>query len=141
MKTEQIAVINPLWLRLTIVFGLLFLTFIGIFIIWKAFVIEFEPLLKSLLYIAMGIFILFVVLKGLPLLKYLSHSLTLNEDGIEIKKGNTSKIYHWADISAIKGSNTFQVLRIYDSSGRMIYAVDYYAENFYEFVNAISDDI
>ena len=140
METEEIIVSNPLWLRITIIFGIILLSFLGFFGIWQAFDIQFTPLFKSLAYIGMGLFILFAVVKGLPLLKFLSHSLLVNEKGIEIQKGNISKIYSWEEISAIKGSDTFQVLRIYDSSGKIIYAVDYYANNFYEFMAAISDD-
>jgi phosphatidylglycerophosphate synthase len=140
METEEVIVSNPLWLKLAIIFGVILLSILGFFMIWQAFDIKFTPITKSLVFVGMGLFILFVVLKGLPLLKYISHSLLLNENGIEIQKGKISKVYAWNDIGAIKGSDTFQVLRIYDSSGKIIYAVDYYAKNFYEFMAAISAD-
>lgn len=128
-----------LWVKILIVIGLPFLGWAGFYTVWLSIASGFNPLVKSMLLLGAGMFCVVVVLKGLPLLRFLSHRLTLHADGIEIAKGKVSKFLNWSQIGAIKTSDTFNILRIYDQGGQLVYAVDYYAENFRDFAALLNE--
>ena len=125
-----VTVRSQLWVKILIVVGLPFLGWAGFYTVWLSITSGFNPLVKSMLLLGAGMFCVVAVLKGLPLLRFLSHRLTLHADGIEIAKGKVSKFLNWSQIGAIKTSDTFNILRVYDQGGQLVYAVDYYAENF-----------
>ena len=106
---------------------------------WLAIESGFNPLVPNLINLGAGLFCLLVMLKGIPLLRFFSHSLTLYVDGIEITRGPLSKFYAWEQVGSVVGSDTFQILRIYDQGGRLVYAVDYYAKNYTEFAELFNE--
>ncbi len=127
------------WAKAMIVAGLPFLAIAGAGTIWNCLAEGFTPVVKSLVLSAAGLFCMVAVLRGIPLLRFLRHTLTLHADGIEIARGPLSTYLHWHQIGAIKDSATFQVLRIYNQAGQLVYAVDYYAENFRYFAALLEE--
>jgi hypothetical protein len=136
---EIVTVRSQLWVKALIVIGVPFLGWAGSYTIWLSIASGFNPLLKNLFLCGAGIFCVIVVLKGLPLLRFLQHSLILRTDGIEVAKGKMAKFFKWEQVGAIKASDTFNILSIYDRNGKLVYAVDYYAENFRQFTEQLNE--
>ncbi len=136
---DLVVVHTQWWAKVLIVAGVPFLAIAGVGTIWNCIAAGFTPLVQSLVLSAAGLFCMLAVLKGMPLLRFLRHTLTLHADGIEIAKGPLSTYLHWHQIGAIKTSATFQVLRIYNQGGQLVYAVDYYAVNFRYFAALLEE--
>jgi hypothetical protein len=131
---QLVTVRTQLWVKLLIILGFPLLGISGIYVIWESIQSGFNPPVKNLILFGAGVFCILAVLKGMPLLRFFNQSLVLCTDGIEIKFNEMAKRYRWDEIGAIKGSDTFNILRIYDTSGKLIYAVDYSAKNYRNFI-------
>jgi len=136
---DPITVRNQLRVKALIVAALPVLGWVGVYASWLAWRTGFNSAQDDILLSAMGAFCLVVVVKGLPLLRFLNYVVTLHADGLVIAKGEVSKHLDWDQIGAIKASDAFQVLGVYDRGGRLVYAVDYYAENFGDFAGRLTE--
>ena len=139
MEKEAVVVSTKKWIQILIVAGIPLLGFVGVYVIWLALEQNFVPLTQSLVFTGMGLFMILSVIKAIPLLRFVNHNLILKTDGIEIQKGRFSNVFAWNQIGDIKSSEIFQVLKIYDLAGELIYAVDYYADNFGKFYKTINE--
>jgi hypothetical protein len=99
---------------------------------------EFEHLLLNIIYFWAGLFCIVAAIKALPLLRYLRHSLTLYNEGIEISTHRNSEFYAWENIGSINSIGTYQIFSVHDQNGKLLYAIDYYAENFKEFIRMLN---
>src|SRR5512139_501011 len=135
---DPITVRNQSWVKALIVVGLPAFGAGGAYLCWLSWKGGFTTSLDDILLSALGAFCLVVAVKGLPLLRFLNHSVTLHADGLVIAKGGDSKHLNWDQVGAIEASDVFQVLGVYDRGGRLVYAVDYYAENFADFAGRLS---
>ena len=139
MEKETVVISTKKWMQILIVAGVPISSFVGVYVIWLAFDQNFIPLAQSLVFTGMGLFMILSVIKAIPLLRFVNHNLILRTDGIEIQKGRFSNDFAWNQIGDIMGSETFQVLKIFDLAGELIYAVDYYADNFGKFYKTINE--
>lgn len=112
---------------------------LGVYIVYLAVETWPDSVLMGIIYAGSGLFCITAAFKGAPLLRFLRHYLVLYREGIEITNGKTGKYLTWDEIGRAKADDIFYVLSIYDKSGNLVYAVDYYAENFKEFVACIDD--
>lgn len=135
---NSITVKSQLWVKAFIVLGIPLLAWVGVLAIVYSVESGFVPLVDTLIYTGCGLFCIWLVFKGFPLLRFLQHSLILREEGIEIVNGSDSRFYKWDQIGGIDFNSSYQILSIYDQNNKRIYAVDYYAENFGEFMYILS---
>ena len=136
--TELIEVRTQLWVRVLIVVGLPLLAWAGVYTLWITIAAGFHPLFMSIVQFGAGVFCVVAVFKGIPLLRFFRHKLILHSEGIEIASGKISSYFTWAQIGSIRASDTFNILSVYDQAGSLIYAVDYYAENFRHLAGQLS---
>jgi hypothetical protein len=136
---DAITVRNPLWVKALIVLGLPGFAAGGAYFCWLSWKGGFGMSLEDILLAAFGAFCLVVAVKGLPLLRFLNHTATVHALGLVIARGEGSHHFSWEQLGAVEASDTFQVLGIYDRAGRLVYAVDYYAENFGYFAGRLSE--
>ena len=127
------------WVKVLLALGVPLLGWAGVYTMWLAVESKFDPLVANIVYFGSGLFCGLAVLKALPLFRFVLHKLTLYEGGIEITKGPISKFLVWDQVGSIVGSDTFNILRIYDRSGRLVYAVDYSAKNFKQFAGLLNE--
>lgn len=136
---DPITVRTQFWVKALIVVGLPAFGAGGVYLCWLSWKGGFTTSLDDILLSALDAFCLVVAVKGLPLFRFLNHSVTLHADGLIIAKGGESKHLNWDQVGAIDASDVFQVLGVYDRGGRLVYAVDYYAENFADFAGRLSE--
>lgn len=136
---DPITVRNPFWVKALIVAGLPGFAAGGGYFCWLSWKGGVSVSLEDVLLAAIGAFCLVVAVKGLPLLRFLNHTATAHVLGLVIEKGEASHHFSWDQLGAIEASDAFQVLVVYDRAGRLVYAVDYYAENFADFVGRLSE--
>lgn len=136
---DPITVRNPLWVKALIVVGLPGFAAGGAYFCWLSWKSGLSISLEDILLAAFGAFCLLVAGKGLPLLRFLNHTVTVHAGGLVIAKGDASHHFSWDELGAIEASDVFQVLGVYDRAGRLVYAVDYYAENFGDFAGRLSE--
>lgn len=75
---DPITVRNQLWVKALIVAALPILGWVGVYTSWLAWRTGFNISLDDIPLSAMGAFWLVVVVKGLPLLRFLNHVVTLH---------------------------------------------------------------
>lgn len=129
-----VKVFNPAWVKLGLLIAVPLFAIAGSYSIWVAIEDGFSSLLKNLLPFGAGLFCLAILPTGITLLRFLNHEAHLEENGIEVRKGNVGIFLHWSEIGKMHFQPTMQVFKLYDQSGRLVYAVDYYAKNFWQFV-------
>ncbi len=76
-----------------------------------------------------GVFCLYMVYSVFPLARYLSHRVVVSNNGLSIEGPRSRKFYGWENLGKVKDHSIFEVVKIYDTSGRLVYAVDYRAPN------------
>jgi len=133
-----ITIRSQFWVRVLILLGIPLLGIAGVYTTWLAIRMEFEPLLLNIIYVGAGLFCIVAVVKALPLLRYLRHTLTLYDEGIKISTHRKSEFYAWENIGSINSIGTYQMFSVHDQNGRLLYAIDYYAENFKEFIRMLN---
>jgi hypothetical protein len=128
-----VKVFNTVWVKLGLLIAVPFFAIAGSYSIWVAVEDGLNSLLKNLIPFGAGLFCLSILPTGLTLLRFLNHEALLEEDGIEVRKGNTGIFLRWNEIGKMHFQPTMQVFKLYNQSGHLVYAVDYYAKNFRQF--------
>jgi hypothetical protein len=136
---DPITIRNPFWVKALIAAGLQGFVAAGAYFCWLSWKGGWAISLEDVLLAAVGAFFLFVAAKGLPLLRFLNHTATVHALGLSVANGAASHDFSWDQLGAIEANDTFQVLGIYDRAGRLVYAVDYYAENFAAFAGRLGE--
>jgi hypothetical protein len=142
-KTREppLRVANPLWLKIALVLGVPFMGFLGLFMLSLPFEKELQFSLKTLVSLGSGVFLLYVLPLGISLVRFMNHELHVGENGIEIRLGKVGKVLRWNEIGKIRVHQASQVFKLYDKAGRLVYAVDFYAENFYPFYELLKEKL
>lgn len=128
-----VKVFNPVWVKLGLLVAIPLFAIAGGYCVWMTVEEGFDSLAKNLLPFGAGLFCLSILPTGFTLLRFLNHEAHLEEDGIEVRQGKTGRFFRWDEIGKIRFHPTLQVFKLYDQSGRLVYAVDYYAKNFWQF--------
>jgi hypothetical protein len=126
----SITVSNPLWLQVGLVIGVPLFAAAGGYCVWFPVDGGFQSLVTNIILFASGVFCLFIVPTGITLLRFMRHVAILEKEGIELRVGPVGRHLRWNEIGRVKFQPTLQVLKLYDLSGQLVYAVDYYAKNF-----------
>lgn len=130
---QPLRVWNPPWVKAALVLGVPVLGFLGLFVLRLPFDAPFHFSLRNAMLIGSGLFLLSVLPQGIVLLRFLNCELHVENDGVEIRRGKVGKFLRWSEIGAVRVHGVSQVLKLYDRSDRLVYAVDFYAENFHRF--------
>jgi hypothetical protein len=131
---QLLRVWNPRWVKIALILGVPLLAFLGIFVLWIPFESHFAFSVKNVMLLGSGTFLtLIAVPQGVVLLRFMNHELHVEENGLEIRLRKVGKFLPWSEIGRIRVHEISQVFKLYDRSGRLVYAVDFYAENFYSF--------
>jgi len=136
---KPITVRNPLRIKALILAGLPGFAAAGIYLCVLSWQGGLALSVEGGLSAGLGAFLLVVAVKGWPLIHFINHTATVDSEGVLITQGDQSMRYGWEQLGEIETSDTFQVLGIRDRAGRLIYAVDYYAENFAGFVAGLRE--
>ena len=137
--SDPICVRNPLWIKALILTGLPGFAAGGVYLCALSWQGGFALSVEGGLSAGLGAFLLVVTAKGWPLVRFVNHTATIDAAGVVIGQGDQSNRYDWEQIGRIEASDTFQVLGIRGKAGRLVYAVDYYAENFAAFVDRLAE--
>lgn len=136
---DPITVRNPLWVKALILAGLPGFAAGGVYLCVLSWQGGVTLSIEDGLLAGFGAFLLVLTLKGWPLVRFINHTATVTAEGLVIGQGDQSSRYAWQQLGKIETSDTFQVLGIRDRGGRLVYAVDYYAENFGAFVEKLGE--
>ncbi len=123
---------NPWWVKAAILLGAPAFLVLGESLLWFALDPAHAYSPRNLLLLAIILFVLLVVVPpGFVLARFVNHELHVFAGGVEVRRGRSGKFLRWGDIGEMRVHHVVQVMKLYDQSGRLVYAADFYAANFY----------
>lgn len=130
MTTRTVIKYKP-WMQIALALAVPFFIWVGLYLIWLSISERFWEAPQSLIYLPMGLFMGYVGLMATSLIPFLFHKLILTSDGIQIVNARKN-ITHlkWPEIGKYKEHEVLQIFKVYDKQHKLVYAVDFKAENF-----------
>jgi len=130
MTTRTVIKYKP-WMQIALALAVPFFILVGLYLIWLSISERFWEAPQSLIYLPMGLFMGYVGLMATSLIPFLFHTLILTSDGIRIVNARQNITYlKWPEIGKYKEHEVLQIFKIYDRQHKLVYAVDFKAENF-----------
>lgn len=130
MTTLPVIKYKP-WMQIALALGVPFFIWVGLYLIWLSISERFWEAPQSSIYLLMGLFMGYVGLMATSLMPFLFHKLILTSKGIQIvnARNNTTEL-KWAEMGKYKEHEVLQIFKVYDRQHKLVYAVDFKAENF-----------
>lgn len=124
--TPAFTVSNPRWLKVCLMLGFVFFVLLASLFLWAAL---FETGLgRRLGNAAMAGALLWIALKGLPLLKFMNHQVVVNGETLHIQHGRAQQVI---PISRLRShvSIGWQTVTVCDVDGSQLFAADFHASH------------
>jgi hypothetical protein len=115
--------------------GVLIFTAFAAFVFYSVTKIEGDSaLIVQLILVAVGTGVALFTTRGLVLLPFLESTIEFDDEGFRVSQGEVTNTYLWGQPLSIKIYANTQILRIRDTDGSTILAVDHLIPNYREFV-------
>jgi hypothetical protein len=130
MTTRTVIQYKP-WMQIALVLAVPLFLWVGLYMIWMSISERFWDAPQSLIYVPMGMLVGYVGLMATALIPFLFHKLILTSEGIHIVNArNNMNHLRWSEIGKYKEHEVLQIFKVYDKKNKLIYAVDFNADNF-----------
>jgi len=130
MTTRTVIQYKP-WMQIALALAVPLFLWVGLYLIWLPISEPFWEAPQSLIYVPLGMFMGYVGLMATSLMPFLFHKLILTSEGIQIVNArNNINHLRWSEIDKYKEHEVLQIFKVYDKQKKLVYAVDFKAQNF-----------
>lgn len=84
---------------------------------------------------------LYVSIVSIPILQYVSATVTFDEEGMKVEQGDKSQYYTWSDISSTRHHAMIGVLYLKDRDGRTIYVLHKVTHEYKAFTRVVREKV
>ena len=133
---------NPIWLQITIYFGILFFAVFALgFCCFASQGIANKNIVQVIVFAFGALFFFYMTYLGLCLAKFIKAEISLDENGITVTNNGNINKYLWSQIDKVKNAKKLQIYAVYDKVDQTIFMVDHMIPGFNELRSYIENKI
>ena len=134
------AVYNPIWLQFIFyiaIAGFPCLSGYMFYLAYEAF--PNSGLSGAGVFLFLGLAVAYISYIGLLLAKFVPAKVVFDESQFTVEMKGAKNSYAWSDIASVKNYESSQILKLFDSNGTTIYAVDHMTPGYKAFAEKVNE--